>query len=207
MALIPNSADAHGFYGVYLVVTGELDKALVERKKMQELDPISPFAAVNVGWSYSYKHDFDSAIEQYKKALELDPNFSPAQIALGEAFLKKGMFAEAVEAFLKDKTNSGSSPETITAFRQSFESGGIKGYWQKELEMAQERVKQGRGSPRRLARIYMELGDKDQAFAWLEKAFEERNSNLIFLKTDPIFDALRDDARFEDLMRRVGLSK
>ena len=174
---------------------------------MQELDPVNAFSAVSLGWSYFYKHDFDSAIEQYKKSLELDPNFSVAQTAIGEAYLRKGMFAEAVEAFLKEKSMSGASTETINAFRQALESGGIKGYWQKELEITQERVKQGKNSPRRLARVYMELGDKDNAFLYLEKAFEERNSLLIFLKTDPIFDSLRDDSRFQDLMRRVGLIK
>ncbi|HMS42968.1 MAG TPA: protein kinase [Pyrinomonadaceae bacterium] len=202
LSLIPNSADAHGFYGVYLVVMGKLDDALAERKKMQELDPINAFATVNVGWSYAYKRDYDSAIAQFKKALELDPNFSTAQIALGEAYLRKGMFAEAVEAFLKEKSISGAMAETIADYRKAFASGGITGYWQKELEKAKER-----GSPRRLARIYMELGDKDQAFAWLEKAFDERSSLLVFLKTDPIFDALRNDVRYEDLMRRVGLTK
>lgn len=203
LALIPNSADVHGFYGVYLVIIGELDQALIERTRMQELDPASAFATVNVGWSYFYQHDYDHAIEQYRKALELDPNYIVAQEALGTAYLRKGMHAEAVEAYLKEKAIAGVPTEIIAPFRQAYEAGGIKGYWQKELEQAQERVKQGRGSSRRLAHIYTELGDKDQAFAWLEKAVVERNSLLIFLKTDPIFDALRDDPRFEDLLRRI----
>lgn len=205
LTLIPNNPDAHGFYGVYLVVIGELDQALAERKKMQELDPANAFATTNVGWSYAYKHDFDKAIEQFKKALELDPNFFPAQLALGEAFLRKGMNAEAVEAFLKEKAISGTSPEIIAEFRQAFAANGIKGYWQKELERLQSSQKQGRAPSRRLARIYNELGDKDQAFFWLEKAFEEHNSLLIFLKTDPTFDSLRSDSRYQDLMKRVGL--
>ncbi len=117
------------------------------------------------------------------------------------------MYAEAVEAILKEKTISGVPPENIAQFKQAFETGGIKGYWEKELEMATERVKQGRGSPRRLARIYTELGDQDQAFIWLDKAFEERSSLLIFLKTDPNFDSLRGDGRFQDLLRRVGLTQ
>jgi tetratricopeptide (TPR) repeat protein len=205
LSLIPNYPDAHGFYGVYLVVTGDLDKALIERKKMQELDPVTAFTTVNVGWSYFYKHDYDNAIAEFKKALELDPNFVVAHEALGNIYLHKKMYAEAVESFLKAKATNCVPAETIATFKQAYEAGGIKGYWQKELQETQERVKQGRSLPRRLAHIYAELGDKDQAFMWLEKAFEERNSLMIFLKTYPTFDSLRDDPRYQNLMRRVGL--
>ncbi len=205
LALIPNNPDTRGFHGVYLVVTGDLDKALSERLKMQELDPTSPFAAINVGWSYFYKHEYDRAIDEYRKALDLDPQFATAHESLGSTYLQKEMPSEAVNSFLTEKTLLGVPPERVALLRQAFDAGGIRGYWQKELELTEERMREGRSSPRRLAKIHTELGNRDRAFEYLDKAFAERNPLLIFLKTDPTFDKLRDDRRYDDLMRRIGL--
>ncbi|HXD34136.1 MAG TPA: hypothetical protein VN643_23670 [Pyrinomonadaceae bacterium] len=81
----------------------------------------------------------------------------------------------------------------------------MKGFWEKELERALDLLKQGKGSSHRLARLYTELGNKDAAFAWLDKCVAERNSLLIFLRTDPVFDRLRGDPRFQVLLQRIGL--
>lgn len=205
LALAPNNPDAHGFYGVYLVVTGQLDPGLVQRLKAQELDPTSAFAAIGVGWSYFYKHDFDNAIAQYRKALELDPNFSPAYESIGTTLLRKGNDSEAVEAYMKEKALQGVPADRIATFQEAFGAGGIRGYWQKELESSLERAKQGKPASRRIARIYTELGDRDRAFEWLDRSFEEHNTLMIFLRTDPTFDRLRDDPRMQDLIRRMGL--
>jgi len=113
------------------------------------------------------------------------------------------MNAQAVESYLKQKTVSGASPETVKAFKQAFDAGGIRGFWRKELELALGRGKQARAH--RLARLNAELGDKDQAFAWLEKSLRERDSLLVFLRTDPTLDPLRDDPRYQDLVGRIGL--
>ena len=117
------------------------------------------------------------------------------------------MRAEAVDEFLGARSLLGTKPEVVNDLRQAFAASGIKGYWQKELELAKERLKQGRVAPNRMARIYTELGDNDRAFEWLEKAYEERESLLIFLNTSPIFETLHSDPRFANLIERIGIPR
>ena len=206
LELDPNYPDAHGMYGTYLLAMRKFDEALRERKRAQELDPLSPFFSVSVAWPYFYSHQYDKAIEWYQKAIELDPNYALAHNDLGTAYSKKGMQDQAVDEYLTGKAIAGTKAEIIAAFKQAYAAAGMSGYWQKELEIANERLKQGRVGPHRMARIYTELGDKDRAFEWLEKAYEERDSLLVFLNAAPIFDSLRSDPRFASLVERIGLA-
>ena len=207
LELDPNFPDVHGLNGAYLAAMGRFEESLRERKRAQELDPLSPLYATSFAWSYFYSRQFDKAIEWYKKALELDPNYALAHNDLGTAYARKGMDAEAVEEFLIGRSLAGASPEDLAALKQAYAASGINGYWRKELDLANERLKQGHVGPHRMARIYAELGDKDHAFEWLEKAYEERDSLLIFINTVPIFDSLHSDPRFGDLIRRIGLAR
>jgi DNA-binding winged helix-turn-helix (wHTH) protein/TolB-like protein/Tfp pilus assembly protein PilF len=205
LELSPNYSDAHSMYGTYWQALGQSAEAIAERKRAVDLDPVTPFTANAVGWSYFYAHQYDQAIECYKKALELDANFVNAYLDLGNVYYQKGMYDEAVAAWLKHRSLTGGQPETIALLKQAYATGGIKGYWQKDLDLANEQLKQGRVGGWRMARIYTELGDKDQAFAWLNRAYEERTSLMIFLKVVPFFESLHSDPRFADLLRRIGL--
>ncbi|MEQ1605597.1 MAG: protein kinase [Pyrinomonadaceae bacterium] len=206
LALAPNIPDAHGFHGVCLVVTGDFDGALAARIRMQELDPTSAFAALNVGWSYFYKHEYDKAIEQYREALELDPQFATVYESLGQTYAKKEMPDEAIASFLREKELVGVAPDRLSVLSEAFRAHGLRGFWQQELELAEERGKQGQHKlPRRMARIYTELGQNDKAFEWLDKALVEHTPLLIFLKTDPTFDPLRLDPRYDILLQKIGL--
>ena len=205
LELSPNVADVHSMHGTYLMAMGKFDEALAERKRGLALDPLSPFFHVNVGWSYFYQHDYDQAIEWYKKALELDPHYRLAQEDLSTALMQKGDYEQALPILLKLRAESGVSQASLDALRQAYASTGKAGYWRKELEFAEERAKQGKPlNPWRMARIYTELEDKDQAIAALEKAYEERHSLLVFLRVVPLFDRLHGDPRFADLLRRIG---
>lgn len=93
----------------------------------------------------------------------------------------------------------------MAALGRAYAASGIKGYWEKQLELANEQLKQGPVSTQRMATIYTGLGDKDHAVEWLEKSYEERNSLLIFINVNPIFDSLHSNSRFADLVRRIGL--
>ena len=208
LELSPNFADVHSMHGTYLMAMGKFDEALAERKRGLELDPLSPFFHVNVGWSYFYKHEYDQAIEWYKKALELDPHYRLAQEDLGTALLQKGDYEQALPILLKVRAEMGESQANLDALRQAYITAGKAGYWRKELELAEEKAKQGTPLNRwRMARIYAALDDKDQAFATLEKAYEERNGLIVFVGVVPFFESLHSDPRFEHLLRRIGLAQ
>ena len=203
--LNPNHAESHNFYGAYLCAMGRFDETIAERKRAQELDPLSPFVNMSVGWSYYYARRYEQAAEWYEKALELDPNFDTARISLAECYEQAGMFDKAFEEHLKNKTLAGTGPEIIAAFKQAYAASGIKGYWQKELELTLDQMKQKSVRPINMVRIYVKVGDKDRAFEWLEKAYLERASVIVFANVLPTYDSLRSDPRFQNLVGRIGL--
>jgi tetratricopeptide (TPR) repeat protein len=166
----------------------------------------APLLITSVGWVHYYSRQSDQAIDQYKKTLDIEPNFILAHNDLGNAYYQKGMYTEAVDEFIKFKTLSGWKPEMTNALRQAYTVSGIKGFWAKELDLANEESKQHPVATMRMARIYTELGEKDRAFEWLEKAYDERNSLLIFVKVLPHFESLHSDPRFPQLLRRIGLA-
>lgn len=205
LELSPNFADTHGMNGAYLTAMGRFDEALVARQCALELDPTSPLFTTMVGWVYFYQHRYDQAIAWYRKALELDPNFPLAHDDLSNALFLKGEAEHAMAEVLKFRTLTGESPVHLTALQQAFAAEGKLGYWRKELELAEERAKQGAPlTAWRMARINAELGDRDQAFVWLNRAYEEQSSMLAFLKVVPLFESLHADPRFTELLRRIG---
>jgi tetratricopeptide (TPR) repeat protein len=145
-------------------------------------------------------------VESYREALNLDGSFVQAHMDLGNALYLQGKDDEAIEEFILARGLSGASSEAIAAIRQAYRAGGRMGYWRHQLDVWERGRKEGRGGGAwTTARAYAEIGDRDRAFEWLEKAYDERTSLLVFLKTIPMFASLRDDARFADLVRRIGL--
>ncbi|MBI1763672.1 MAG: winged helix-turn-helix domain-containing protein [Acidobacteria bacterium] len=205
LELSPNFADTHGLNGAYLLAMGRLDEALVARRRAQELDPTSPLFTTAVGWAYFYQRRYDQAITWYRKAFELDPTFALAHDDLSNALFLKGEAEQALAEVLKFRALTGESQAHLTALQQAFAAEGKLGYWRKELELAEERARQGAPlGAWRMARINAELGDHDQSFVWLNRAYEERASMLAFLKTVPLFGNLHTDPRFAELLRRIG---
>ncbi len=115
------------------------------------------------------------------------------------------MYREALEEYLKTETLLGASQEKVAALRNAHEKSGMRGYWQKDLDLLNAQSKQRYVKAYAFALIYTHLGKNDPAFEWLEKTYQERFFGLIFLKVDPAFDTLRSDPRFQDLLRRIGL--
>ncbi len=205
LELSPNFADTHGMNGTYLTAIGKFDEAIAERKRALELNPLSPLYNVMVGWPYFYARRYDEAIEWYKRALELDPNFAQAYEDISLTNRLQGKDDEAIAALLKARSLNGAKPEAIAAAQQAYATGGFRKFWQHNLAQVQAQMKERRMRAWRVAGIYNALGDRDQTFAWLEKAYEERDSLLLFLKVLPQFEPLRNDPRFVDLLRRIGL--
>lgn len=204
--LNPAYATAHQWYAINFEILGQPDADLAEAQRAYEIDPLSIIINARVGHAYYYARRYDEAIEQYKKTLELDPNFAIAHSRLGWAYTQKGMHREAIEEFLRANTLTGESPETVAALKQAFAKFGMRGYWGKVLELEQEKAKHRYVSAYEIAVLYARLGKKEQAFDWLDKAYEERSSALVYLKVDPSFDSLRQDSRFTDLLRRIHLA-
>lgn len=201
--LNPNYALAHHMYANLLEGTGRFDEAISERKRALEIDPLSLRTSALLGWDYYIAGRYDEAIAQYRKTSELDPNFP--LISLGGVYERKGMNNEAVAEYLKEEARLGRAAADIDALKAAYESSGMKGYWQKQLELLKEKAKQGPVRPLELAGLYAETGEKEQALEWLEKACDERDPRLISINVNPTFDGLRSDSRFQHLLRRVGL--
>jgi serine/threonine protein kinase/Tfp pilus assembly protein PilF len=205
LALNPNDASAHGGYGGYFQAMERFDEAIAERKRCRELDPLSPTATANVGYPYYFAHQYDEAIGYYRKALDLDPAYSWSYLWIGQAQLGKGMYNEAISDINKAISLSEGNVRMKATLGYAYAAAGNRAEAQKIIRELKEQSKQKYVSPYFVAGIYSGLGDKDQAFAWLEQAYQERHPYLTLLKVEPVFDNLRSDPRFAELLRKVGL--
>lgn len=203
--LNPNYSVARYWYSQYLQRMGRLDESVTEAKRAQALDPVSHNANAHVGLALYRARRYDEAIEHLHKALEMDANALDAHIFLGVAYVQHRKHEEAIAEFQSTVTLSGRNPSMLGLLGYGYAVAGrceeAKAIL-KELDHLQRRQYV---SPAEIALIYIGLNERDQAFVWLEKSYHERAWLLGFLKVEPIFDPLRSDQRFTDLMRRVGL--
>ena len=202
--LKPSYAPAHQWYSSYLVALERFDEAIAEAKRTQELEPLYFVASSHLGWILYLSGQNDRAIEQCSRILALDPNLFPALRYRGLAYEAKGMYPEAIADFQKGVKLSG-SPLILALLGHAYAASGKKAEAQRVLGELQDLQGRRYVSPYTVAAIYGGLGDKDQAFKWLEKAYEERDIWLMNLKVDPVFSKLRSDRRFPDLLARAGL--
>ena len=200
----PTYAPAHQWYSSYLVAMGRFDEAIAEAKRAEELEPLSFISNSHLGWILYLAGRYDEAIAHCKRLLDVDPNFFPARRYLGLAYEQKGMYAEAIDQFQQGVKLSG-SPLMMSLLGHAYAASGKRTEAQRILaELDQQ--KQRYVSPYTVATIYAGLGDKDQAFKWLEKAFEERDIWLMNMKVDPVLKPIRSDQRFTNLVQRIGLT-
>ena len=203
--LNPNYATAHYWYGEYLMLMGRPDDAMTEMKRALALEPASLVINRAVGSTFFYARQYDAAIEQCRKAVLMDPNFIGAHVYLGRAYEQKGAHGEALAEFQKALSLSEGNSNELAALGHAYAVSGKSGEARKILDELKERSKQTYVQPIWIAAVHTALGEKDQAFEWLQKGYEDRSGWLVYLKIDPIFDSLRSDPRFADLLRRVGL--
>lgn len=200
----PTYAPAHQWYSSYLVAMGRFDEAIYEARRAEQLEPLSFISNSHLGWILYLAGRYDEAIEHCKRLLEVDPNFFPARRYLGLAYEQKGMNAQAIAQFEQGVKLSG-SPLMISLLGHAYAVSGRKPEARRILaELDQQ--KRRYVSPYTIATIYAGLGEKDQAFKWLEKAFDDRDIWLMNLKVDPVLNNLRLDKRFTDLLKRMGLA-
>ena len=206
LSLNPNYATAHHWYAeAYLMPMGQVDDALAELHTAQTLDPLSPVITADLGKDLYLARRYDDAVMQLARALELDPNFVSAHNWLSDTYLEKQMYAEAAAELEKTKPFK----EDRVYIRQMaylHARMGKRAEAQRELERALELSQGKEVSLGAVALVYAALGDKEKTLAWLEKAYTAKSSFMTTLKFWSVFDPIRSDARFKDLVRRVGLN-
>jgi eukaryotic-like serine/threonine-protein kinase len=202
--LNPNLATAHHWYGDYLTNMGRFDEGIAETKKAQELDPLSLIINTTMGWQFYVAGRNESAVEQLRKVLDIDQKFSPARRILEEVYAHTGKHKEAVAEREKALSISG-SPELAASIEEDFTKSGYKGVLQSWLEGLTELSKHSYVSSYSIAESYMRMDQKQKAFEWLEKAYEEHDSGLVSLAVEPMFENLRPDPRFKEILRRMRL--
>lgn len=206
IALNPNYPTAHHWFSSdYLRPTGQLDDALKEAKRAQELDPLSLVIGTHVASIYIQKNDIGSAIVQSQKTVELDPRFPNPHDNLGWAFLKQHRYEEAIAEFQKGLELSGRQSNYLCDLGYIYGLTGKRGEALQILKELEERYARREAGGIDVAAIYAGLGDKDQVFHWLEKDFEQHSGVLPTLTSWFNFDDLRSDPRYADLLRRMGL--
>jgi TolB-like protein/DNA-binding winged helix-turn-helix (wHTH) protein/Tfp pilus assembly protein PilF len=200
-------APAHQWYGGYLTATGRFREADAEKKRALELEPLSLIINFEVGLASYFSRNYNQAIDQFQKTLELDANFLPPDTFLAAAYEQKGMLKEATTAFQKTITVAQGPAKTQAkaGLGYVYAVSGRKAEARKILAELQSLSERSYVPATEMALIYAGLGEKDKAFARLDRAYEEHSFSLSNLKVEPRFDPLRSDPRFADLLRHIGL--
>jgi eukaryotic-like serine/threonine-protein kinase len=201
----PNYAPAHQWYSSLLAGTGRTEEAIAEAKRAQELEPFSLIVSSHLGWINYLARRYDQAIEQAQQKLKLDPNFFPAHRYQALAHQAQGKHDLAIAGFQKALSLSRGSPLLKAELAHAYAIAGRRKEAQAALDELQQLSVSRHFSPSHLALIYTGLGENDRAIELLNKAFNERAERLVWLKVDPRFDRLHSDARFIDLLQRIGL--
>ena len=205
LELNPNDSAVLDEYATLLEVLGRTDEAILEVNKARELDPLSLLISRNAGRAYYFARRYDRAIQIWQETAEMDRSFPAVNNWLTWVYEAQGDYKQAIESHLKQEALEGMNAASLQSLRQSYDSGGWKTYWQRDLELHQEQLNEPMSDRYDFIQLYRRLDRADDAFKWLNKACDERSIWLIWLKVDPAVDGLRSDPRFAELMKRVGL--
>ena len=205
LTLNPAYSSTHTFYALYLSSLGRSDEALEVAKRALDLDPASPAVSHSLAVQLYLARKFDRAIEQANHTLEMEANFAISYAVLGEVYLAKGMYREGLPALEKYSALSRRSATSLAFLGYSYARLGERKEALRMIEELESASKHSLVPALFVALVYAGLEDKDQAFIWLEKAYEERFNRIAYLKVEALWDPLRSDPRFADLLRRVGI--
>jgi tetratricopeptide (TPR) repeat protein len=203
VGLEPNSDLAHERYAFYLAVRKRFDEAIAEAKTAQEINPNALQYQQIDGVILYLARRYDEAIIQLRRVIEVDENHATAYGWLRLVYEMKGDDAGAYEWFMKLQKRT--NPEHLELFQNAYETSGWRGVRQKLFEQQKLNEQKPSANLYAMARQCALLGDKEQAFEYLHKAIEKRQGQMTMLSVEPAFDLLRDDPRFDELVRRVGL--
>ena len=203
LALNPSYATAHHWYAWHLIVMGRNSEALAESRKAESLDPLSPIISADLADALCVAHLCEESVQQSRKTLQMHPYFSVAHYQLGQAFAQKHMHDEAIAELRRAVELSGGNTAFESKLAYVYAVAGRTDEAMKIIKDLEGRPSRPASTHAHIALIYVGLGDRDQAMSWLNKAYEARFNPSILLR--PAFDPIRSDARFQDLLRRIGL--
>jgi TolB-like protein/DNA-binding winged helix-turn-helix (wHTH) protein/Tfp pilus assembly protein PilF len=200
-----NAPSSYSHYAIFLGVLGRHGEAIAAMKRAIELDPFSAPTSSTLGVVLQWSGREDEAAKQERKAIALDPFFPLAHLVLARAYDQLGRYDEAIVEHLETDTLDGIDPSAVAGFKRAYVSSGIEGYRRKRLEWEKQRATSGKANYHLIALLSAQLGDRDAAFQWLERAYQERFLMMPNIKVAPGLRSLHGDPRFADLVRRVGL--
>jgi adenylate cyclase len=200
--LNPNYATAHHWYALFLLRMGRLDESKAELERAVQLDPGSLIINKTAGDPDYFARRYDQAMKQYRKTLEMDPNFYVARLFLGYGYEQKGQLTEAIAEFQRAR-QSDNDPAVLGALGHAYAMSGQT----RETHALLDELKRSKRyvSPYHIAIIHVGLEENDQAFQWLDKAYQDGGPWLLYLKVDPRLDRLRSDSRYTGLLQRLRL--
>jgi eukaryotic-like serine/threonine-protein kinase len=205
--LNPSEPEAHHWFSHFWMSMGDVNRSLAESRRALELDPLSPSIVAHLAVHYIYARHFDQAIAQARKALELDSNYWNTHRYLGWAYEQKQMYPEAISELATVAKLNQNNAESLGSLGHVYAVSGDAASARRLLAELKEHASQTYVSPYQIALICVGLGQKDEAFAWLDRALNEHIGIVHDLKLAPRLDPLRGDPRFQDLLRRAGLSR
>ena len=206
IALDPRHAPAHTFYALLLAALGRLDEAAASAARGRDLDPLSPVMQMGMAWVAYFSRRFTDAVELTRELLVVAPDFAEANAILLLSYERMGQLDRALHAF-GSAAGSFRLPGVggVDRMGDALRADGPRGYWRARLELAAEMAATSYVSPFSFACVHAELGNTDAALEALDSVVEERGGQAVFLGIEPALDPLRDDPRFDALLRRVGL--
>lgn len=203
--LNPSYANAHNFYASYLMSRGRIEESIAASNRARELDPFSLSISAQRGFLFENARRYDEAIEQLRNVIGMDPTHYQALWILGHTYAANKQYDEAVATAEKAVEVSERTPGALGMLGLGYGLAGRKAEATKILNELLELNKTRYVTPAAFVNVYLGLGDKEQAFVWLEKAYQERSNFVAYLKVFPLLDPIRSDRRFDDLIRRIGL--
>jgi TolB-like protein/Tfp pilus assembly protein PilF len=206
LELNPNYAPGHQWYAVFLASEGRFDEAVAQITRARELDPLSLIIGDVVGWIYSLSRRNDEAIREFRKAIELDPRFYPTHYDLGLTYVQMGKNQEAIGELEQARSLAGDTPRTLSGLAYAYAMAQQRSRARSFLDRLQKLSTHRYVPPFDIAVVHAALGERNLAFTWLDKAYEDRHPWLVMLKVTPKVDSLRSDPRFAALLERIAAS-
>lgn len=204
--LNPNYPDPRAYYSLLLHIMKRPEEAMVQIEKALELDPFNTLFRALFSMDLMYAHRYDDAVEFLRETLRTAPEDPVALATLRSAYHQKGMYEEAYDIWRRSYSAKGDK-EAEEALIRGYEEGGYRIALQRVAELFEARSQTSYVTSWQIGTLYTRAGMKDNALEWLEKAFEEHDNNMPAINVDPIFDDLRGDPRFRDLLRRLNFSE